>query len=118
NLLPAPEGTFPTPTNPEPPPPAPPPTARANPQGDEGLLAAIGEIRDLLVSQLTVKDWYSTEEAAQLLGKAEFTVREWCRNGRIRAEKKGSGRGKYQSWVVSHAELLRFQREGLLPLKR
>jgi excisionase family DNA binding protein len=120
HFLPAPEGAFPTPTCPQPPPPSPTPPspAQANPRADEGLMAAIGEIRDLLVSQRTVKDWYSTEEVAQLLSKSEFTVREWCRNGRIRAEKKGSGRGKYQSWVVSHAELLRIRREGLLPLKR
>jgi hypothetical protein len=72
----------------------------------------------VLVARQTVKDWYTTEEVAQLLGKAEFTVREWCRLGRVRAEKKGSGRGKYQSWVVSHEELQRFQRDGLLPLPR
>jgi excisionase family DNA binding protein len=69
----------------------------------------------LLVEQRTVKDWYTTEEAAKLLGKAEFTVREWCRNGRVRAQKKGSGRGKHQSWVISHEEVLRIQKEGLLP---
>jgi transposase len=68
-----------------------------------------------LVRQRTVKDWYSTDEVAQILDKAEFTVREWCRHGRIRAEKKGSGRGRYQAWVISHQELLRIQREGLLP---
>ena len=71
-----------------------------------------------LLKQRTVKDWYGTEEVAELLGKAEFTVREWCRLGRIRAEKKGSGRGKYQSWVVAHSELLRIQREGLLSPRR
>ena len=65
-----------------------------------------------------MKDWYTTAEAGQILGKAEFTVREWARNRRIRAEKKGSGRGKYQSWVVAHAELQRIQREGLLPIRR
>jgi excisionase family DNA binding protein len=65
-----------------------------------------------------VKDWYTTEEAAKILGRAEFTVREWARNGRILAEKKGSGRGKFQSWVISHAELQRIQREGLLPIRR
>lgn len=73
---------------------------------------------DLLLQQRTVKDWYTTEEAAKILDKSEYTVREWCRTGRIKGEKKGSGRGKYQSWVISHAELLRFQREGLLPLSR
>ncbi|HEV8058719.1 MAG TPA: helix-turn-helix domain-containing protein [Gemmataceae bacterium] len=61
------------------------------------------------------KEWYTTAEAADIVGRAEYTVREWARQGRIRAEKKGSGRGKYQSWVISRAELLRFQREGLLP---
>jgi hypothetical protein len=69
----------------------------------------------VLVGKQTVKDWYTTDEVAQLLGKAEFTVREWCRLGRVHAEKRNSGRGKFLSWVISHAELQRFQREGLLP---
>ena len=69
---------------------------------------------DVLVERQTLKDWYSTSEIAKLLGKAEYTVREHCRQGRIRAEKKGSGRGRYQSWVVSQAELQRVQKEGLL----
>jgi hypothetical protein len=73
----------------------------------EGLLTAILE-------QRTIKDWYTTAEIAEIVGKAEFTVREWCRMNRITAEKKGSGRGKHQAWVISHAELLRIQREGLL----
>jgi excisionase family DNA binding protein len=67
-----------------------------------------------LVQQRTVKDWYTTAEIAQVLGKAEFTVREWCRNGRIRAEKRLSGRGAYPAWVISNQELVRYQREGLL----
>lgn len=62
------------------------------------------------------KEWYSTEEIARLLGRAEFTVREWARHGRIHAEKKISGRGKFQAWVISHQELERIQREGLLPI--
>ena len=70
-----------------------------------------------LLQQRAVKEWYTTEEIAAIVGKSEFTVREWCRNARIHAEKKGSGRGRYQSWVVSHAELQRFQKEGLLPAK-
>jgi len=80
--------------------------------------ARMTELRDLLVTQRTVKDWYTTAEAAELLGKAEFTVREWCRHGRVRAQKQRSGRGKYPTWVISHEELLRFQREGLLPFAR
>lgn len=71
-----------------------------------------------LAEHQTVREWYATDEFARRVGKAEFTVREWCRLGRVRAEKKGSGRGKYQAWVVSHDELLRYRRDGLLPLAR
>jgi hypothetical protein len=69
----------------------------------------------LLVQQRTVKEWYSTAEVAKLLGKAEFTVREWCRLGRVRAQKKKCGRGVASEWIVSHEELTRVRNEGLLP---
>jgi hypothetical protein len=72
----------------------------------------------ILAQKGTVKDWYTTGEVAALVGKAEFTVREWCRHGRIRAQKQRSGRGKYPCWVVSHDELTRYQRDGLLPIGR
>jgi hypothetical protein len=72
----------------------------------------------LLAGKQMAKEWYGTEEVARILGKAEFTVREWCRLGRMRAEKRMSGRGAFPAWVISHAELLRYQREGLLPLRR
>ena len=52
-----------------------------------------------------------------MLGKDEYTVREWCRHRRVNAQKRRSGRGKFQEWVIAHAELERFQREGLLPPK-
>ena len=68
-----------------------------------------------ILHQRTVKDWYTTEEFAQIVGKAEFTCREWCRHGRINAKKRKSGRGKFCSWAISHVELLRYQRDGLLP---
>jgi hypothetical protein len=77
----------------------------------EGMLTA-------LVARQTIKDFYSTDEFAQIVGKAEFTVREWCRLGRIRAEKRRSGRGAHTAWVVSHQELIRYEREGLLPIAR
>lgn len=70
----------------------------------------------LLVQQRMLKDWYGTDEVAQLLGKDPFTVRNWCRLGRVNAEKRRSGRGRFCSWVICHEELLRIQREGLLPL--
>jgi len=61
------------------------------------------------------KSHYSTQEVAEKLGKAEFTVREWCRLGRIRATKRSCGRGRSQEWMVSHEELMRVSTEGLLP---
>jgi len=69
----------------------------------------------LLESRQTVKDFYEIEEFAKLVGKSCFTCREWCRLGRIHADKKLSGRGAYARWVVSHVEWQRYQKEGLLP---
>ena len=74
----------------------------------EGLLRA-------LVDREAVKEHYEVEEFARLVDKAPFTVREWCRHGRVRADKKMSGRGAHPQWVISHDELLRSRREGLLP---
>jgi predicted site-specific integrase-resolvase len=73
------------------------------------MLAVIAERQQL-------KEWYATDEVAALVGKAEFTVRSWCRLGRIRARKKDSGRGAHTAWAISHEELQRYRREGLLPV--
>jgi len=70
----------------------------------------------VLVERQLVREWYSTDQFARQVGKAEFTVREWCRQGRVNAEKRKSGRGAFPAWVISHGELLRYQREGLLPV--
>ena len=69
-----------------------------------------------LVSSRMTKSWYSTEEFAQIVGKAEFTVREYARHGRIRASKCACGRGRAKQWTISHEELERYQNFGLLPL--
>ena len=78
-------------------------------------LNRIEAMLSLLIQQQTVRDWYTTEQFAQIVGKSEFTVREYCRRGRIKAEKRRSGRGAHPAWVISHEELQRFQHEGLLP---
>lgn len=72
----------------------------------------------LLVRERTIKNWYTTTEVASLIGRAEFTVREWCRLRRIHAEKRACGRGLSHEWIISHAELTRFRNEGLLPLTK
>ena len=84
----------------------------------EQRLEKIEAMLAVLIERQTERDWYTTGQVAQLVGKAEFTVREWCRLGRLKAEKRMSGRGAYPAWVISHAELLRYQREGLLPCRR
>ncbi len=86
-------------------------------EGVEDRLSRIESMLTALVERQTIKDFYEVEEFARLVGKAAFTVREWARLGRIRAEKRQSGRGKHPAWVVSHQELLRYRRDGLLPLQ-
>jgi hypothetical protein len=85
--------------------------------GHDDIHARLDRIETLLaalIGERAAKDWYSTAEAAAALGRAEFTVREWCRLGRVRAAKKQNGRGRAFEWVIAHEELLRFRREGLL----
>ena len=78
-------------------------------------LDRIEQMLQAIIEQRAIKDWYTTAEVAKVLGKAEFTVREWCRLGRVRAEKKKCGRGTSSEWIISHEELTRVRNEGLLP---
>ena len=61
------------------------------------------------------KEWYTVAEVAEILEKAPFTVREWCRNSRINADKRHTGRGRSLEWMISHSELERISNKGLLP---
>ncbi len=79
-------------------------------------LDRIEQLLMTLVSQKQTKEYYSTAEVAEILDRAEFTVREWCRLGRIWAEKRASGRGRSKEWMISNEELQRIRNEGLLPL--
>jgi excisionase family DNA binding protein len=69
------------------------------------------EIRDLLLSQRTVKEFYTIAEVAEILGRSKYSVREWCRKGQVQAVKAPNGR----SWLVSHAELTRVRNHGPTP---
>lgn len=81
-------------------------------------LAEIERLLCVLVERQQVREWYGTDQVAEQLGRSAYTVREWCRKRRINAEKKASGRGGFASWAVSHIEVLRVRREGLLPSQR
>ena len=83
----------------------------------EMLIERLGRIEDklqMLLQQKIVQKFYSTGDVAKVLNKAEFTVREWCRLRRIRAEKRPCGRGHSLEWMISHEELDRIKAEGLL----
>lgn len=84
----------------------------------EERLEKIEELLTVLVDRQMIKEWYTVEEFARSVGKTPWTIREWCRHGRIHAERRLSGRGQHLPWVISHEELLRYQHEGLLPIRR
>ena len=78
-------------------------------------------IEDTLRTLLDIKvgqDFYSTQDLAKILNRDPFTVRNWCRQGRVNAEKRPGGRGGgAKEWMVSHAELERLKSQGLLPIR-
>ena len=81
----------------------------------EERMKRIERMLEAILNQQHQKEFYSTSEVAKLLGRAEFTVREWCRHGRVLAEKRPSGRGRSKEWMISHDEVQRIRNEGLLP---
>jgi hypothetical protein len=74
-------------------------------------------LRQLLDRTIT-KPHYTVEEFSEMVKRAPFTVRQWCNEGRIHAEKSMTRSGSCSKWVISHREYERFLREGLLPLQR
>ncbi len=77
-------------------------------------LQRIEEAIGQLLREKSAKEWYTTAEIAEIVGKSEYTVREYCRKGQIRAEKAANGRG----WLVSHTELERLRNYGAMPENR
>jgi excisionase family DNA binding protein len=74
---------------------------------EEGMAA----LRDHLRTGQAGQDWFTTKEVARLLGRTDFTVRQWCNLGRLRAQKTGNRR----EWRISRAELDRYRKAGLRP---
>lgn len=61
------------------------------------------------------REYFSVAEFAVEVNREEYTVREWCRLGRINAEKCESGRGDAKGWKIPVGELQRVRDHGLLP---
>ena len=81
----------------------------------EVIESTVMEIRELLANPEPQRDWYTVAEVAQKLSRADFTVREWARLGRIYASKRACGRGPTQEWIIAADEVERIRNEGLLP---
>ncbi len=84
----------------------------------ESRFAAFEVNQAALLRRTAGDDWYTTAEVAAMLGREEYTVREWCRLGRVRAKKLPHGRGNEGEWRISKEEVERYRKEGLLPLPR
>jgi hypothetical protein len=52
------------------------------------LTELVADLQRRMEKQQTVKEWYTTSELAQALGRSHYTVQErWCNEGRIACEK-------------------------------
>jgi hypothetical protein len=83
------------------------------------VMTAIVQCLERLEEQLSlsvVKESYTTEEVAERLGRAEWTVRQWCNKKQVTGAKKVRGKGRSGEWRIPHEELLRLQSEGPLPV--
>lgn len=84
----------------------------------ERMESVLIELHELVTNRQTIKESYTTHEVAKILNKKPYTVREWCRLQRIKAEKTFCGRGSEIEWRISHEELMRYQNEGLRPVPK
>jgi excisionase family DNA binding protein len=61
------------------------------------------------------RESYSTDEAAQLLDRSRYTIREACRLGRIKATRAKDRRGGVGEWRIAREEIRRILDDGLPP---
>ena len=81
----------------------------------------IGKIvREEVKPVMAPQDHYTPFEFGQALEpvKAEFTVQDWCREGRINAKRMEALAGPHPRWVIEKKELVRLREAGLLPPDR
>lgn len=91
------------------------PVPALSPEQFAAIISRLDRLERLVVDQRTIKDFYSVGEVAKLLGRAKFTVSEWCRLGRVEATKRLCGRSGASEWMIAHAEVERVKNEGLRP---
>ena len=76
------------------------------------------QLHGMLASPKPARSWYTVEEVAKMINRDAYTVREWCRQGRIDAVKRSERRGGAKLWSISAEEVTRYQNDGLLPADR
>ncbi len=86
------------------------------------LEAAVRQLVNVLAKRprsAARQNYYTTQQfAVATHGRLKpDTVQQYCREGRLIATKTISGRGGEREWRLSHAELQRYEAEGLVPLK-
>jgi hypothetical protein len=75
----------------------------------------VAEIHQTVMAHRVEKEWYTTAELAEAVGKKQFTIQErWCNDGRIECEKDPDS-GK---WRIPGAEYRRLVGGGALKPKR
>ena len=80
----------------------------------EAVDSLLIEIQGMLAAPKEVRECYTVEEVAAMVSKTPYTVREWCRHGRINAVKRSERRGGSELWSIPAEEVARYKNEGLL----
>ena len=75
----------------------------------------VADIHQVVLAQRIEKEWYTTTDLAQALGKSQYSIQErWCNEGRIECEKDPeSGR-----WRIPGHEFRRLVGGGALRPRR
>jgi hypothetical protein len=83
-----------------------------------GFGAKLDAIHSRLESELPNsppdRQWFKVEEAAALLDKRPYTVRQWCNEGQINARKSEERRGGHRVWLISRDAIEHYKSYGLL----
>lgn len=75
------------------------------------LTAMLEDMRD----RKPTKEFYGVAEVAEIVGRSPYQIREWCKSGRIKAQKRACGHGPHKEWAIPHDELTSYQSLGLRP---
>ena len=70
----------------------------------------------MTLPEVAPRSFYKVEEVAKILDRTPYSVREWCRHGRIHAKKQSASFRGAERWQIAAEELNRYRNFGLLPI--